>query len=164
MLIDSGLSVADIHTVVDDLTRLLVTVLTTHAHWDHIGGHGLFDAFAVHPAERAWPAGAFPHPLSVVKRNLLREPCAFPAGFDADAYRLFQGEPQRLLQDGACIELGGRSRRVLHTPGHSPGHHALAVPRRFAGRVAAAFGQLEQSGQLTQGGGIFDFGDFHLHL
>lgn len=53
MLIDSGLGVADIRAVVDDLTRLLVTVLTTHAHWDHIGGHGLFDAFAVHPAERA---------------------------------------------------------------------------------------------------------------
>lgn len=122
VLIDSGLGVGDIKAVVDSLTSLPVTVLTTHAHWDHIGGHRLFDAFAVHPAERAWLAGAFPLPLQVVKQNLLREPCAFPAGFDPDTYQLFQGEPQFLLHDGAVIELGGRTLQVLHTPGHSPGH------------------------------------------
>lgn len=42
VLIDTGLGVADIKEVVDGLTFLSVRVLTTHVHWDHIGGTRLF--------------------------------------------------------------------------------------------------------------------------
>ena len=49
-LIDTGLGVSNIKRVVDSLTTLPVTVLTTHVHWDHIGGHGFFDRIAVHEA------------------------------------------------------------------------------------------------------------------
>jgi glyoxylase-like metal-dependent hydrolase (beta-lactamase superfamily II) len=64
----------------------------------------------------------FPLPLEAVKEQLTKLPCAFPDEFDLDAYRLFQGEPQLLMRDGDCFDLGGRTIRVLHTPGHSPGH------------------------------------------
>lgn len=43
VLIDTGLGVANIKTVVDSLTTLPVMVITTHVHWDHIGGHRYFD-------------------------------------------------------------------------------------------------------------------------
>ena len=39
-LIDTGTGIDSIKQVVDQLTRLPVVVLTTHAHWDHTGGHG----------------------------------------------------------------------------------------------------------------------------
>lgn len=48
--------------------------------------------------------------------------CDLPDGFDVGAYDFFQGTPTRILSDGDVIELGGRTVRVLHTPGHSPGH------------------------------------------
>ena len=48
VLIDTGLGVANIKNVVDDLTDLPVSVITTHVHWDHIGGHKYFANFAVH--------------------------------------------------------------------------------------------------------------------
>lgn len=66
-LIDTGLGVSNIQCVVDRLTTLPVTVLTTHVHWDHIGGHGLFDRIAVHEAEKDWIDGGFPLPLNEVK-------------------------------------------------------------------------------------------------
>ena len=130
VLIDTGLGVSNIKRVVDDITALPVTVLTTHVHWDHIGGHRFFDRIAVHESERAWIAGGFPLPLSEVKAQLTKVPCAFPKDFDPDRFQLFQGEPQILLHEGDCFDLGGRTLRVLHTPGHSPGHCCFYEPER----------------------------------
>ncbi len=48
--------------------------------------------------------------------------CDAPAGYDADTYEFFQGTPTRILCDGDTINIGGRDIKVLHTPGHSPGH------------------------------------------
>ena len=122
VLIDTGLGVSNIKCVVSYLTTLPVTIFTTHVHWDHIGGHRLFERIAVHEAEIDWISGRFPLPLETVKAQLTKLPCAFPKDFDVDAYRLFQGAPQIFLHDGDCFDLGGRTIQVLHTPGHSPGH------------------------------------------
>ena len=46
-----------------------VTVITTRAHWDHIGGHQYFPNFAVHEDEITWISKQFPIPLQVVKKN-----------------------------------------------------------------------------------------------
>ena len=99
-LIDTGLGVSNIQCVVDRLTTLPVTVLTTHVHWDHIGGHGLFDRIAVHEAEKDWIDGGFPLPLNEVKEQLIKPPCTLPEEFDLDLYRIFQGKPQILFHDG----------------------------------------------------------------
>ena len=122
ILIDTGLGVANIKAVVDSLTTLPVTVITTHVHWDHIGGHRCFDNIVVHEAEKDWLSVQFPMPLTVVKRNLMRKPCDFPPNFDVEKYQLFCGEPQQILHDGDSIDLGNRNLTVIHTPGHSPGH------------------------------------------
>ena len=68
-------------------------VVTTHAHWDHIGGHWYFDNIAVYTSEKDWLSVRFPLPLQVVKINLTKVPCDFPADFDPDAYQIFQGIP-----------------------------------------------------------------------
>ncbi len=216
-LIDTGLGVSNIRRIVDGLTELPVTAVTTHAHWDHIGGHRYFDTIAVHEAEKDWLSVRFPIPLQVVKRNLTKLPCDFPADFDLDAYRVFQGMPQKILRDGDWLELGGRGLRVIHTPGHSPGHccfyepgrnylfsgdliyqgclyafypttdpqlfyrsvkrvrgyeiakilpghHQLHIPLSLLDEIEAGFAQIERSGQLRQGNGLFEFGDFQIQI
>lgn len=217
VLIDTGLGVSNIKKVVDDLTTLPVMVVTTHAHWDHIGSHKYFDFIAVHEAERDWLSVQFPLPLQVVKQNLLRKPCDFPKDFSLDSYQIFKGSLQKLLHDGDCIDLGHRTLQVLHTPGHSPGHccfyepgrsylysgdliyrgcldafypttdpqlfaasvkkvqrlnisrvlpahHELAIPVDLIDRIDSAFNGLARSGKLKQGSGIFEFGDFQIHI
>lgn len=130
LLIDTGLGVANIKNVVDNLTDLPVIVATTHVHWDHIGGHRYFDNIAVHELEKSWISGRFPLPLQAVKNNLTKFPCEFPAYFDIENYRIFQGEPQKILHDGDRLDLGGRQIQVVHTPGHSPGHCCFYEPER----------------------------------
>ncbi len=122
VLIDTGLGIANIKNIVDSLTDLPVTVVTTHVHWDHIGGHKYFDDIAVYESEHDWLAVKFPIPLEVVKRNLTCQLCDFPKDFNLDRYQIFQGEPQKALHDGDVLDLGNRQLTVFHTPGHSPGH------------------------------------------
>lgn len=130
VLIDTGLGVSNIRNIVDSLTELPVRVLNTHVHWDHIGGHRYFDHIAVHEAEKDWLAVHFPIPLEVVKQNLTRQPCDFPADFRIDGYQIYQGIPTQLLHDGDILELGDRQLAVVHTPGHSPGHCCFYEPLR----------------------------------
>ena len=66
LLIDTGLGISNIKEVVDSLTDSPVTVVTTHVHWDHIGGHRYFNHIAVHSAEQQWLAEKFPIPLQEV--------------------------------------------------------------------------------------------------
>lgn len=217
VLIDTGLGVSNIRKVVEELTGLPILVITTHVHWDHIGGHRWFDHIAVHEREREWLSGSFPLPLQVVKRNLTKLPCVFPSEFKLEDYRIYQGLPEQILHDGDCLELGGRRLWVIHTPGHSPGHccfyepdrkylyagdliykgcldafypttnprqfmesvqriqaykvnrvfpghHSLDIPVSLIARIEAGFSQLEREGRLCQGNGVFDFGEFQIHI
>lgn len=122
ILIDTGLGVADIKKVVEQITTLPILVITTHIHWDHIGGHKYFDEFAVYESEVEWISKQFPIPLQIVKKNLTSECCEFPIDFDIDYYNVFQGIPTQIMYDGDIIDLGNRKLKVIHTPGHSPGH------------------------------------------
>lgn len=122
VLIDTGLGVSNIKSVVDSLTSLPILVITTHIHWDHIGGHRYFNDFAVYENEIKWISEEFPIPLNVVKNNLTLKPCEFPSDFCLDDYTILMGTPTRILHDGDEIDLGNRMLKVIHTPGHSPGH------------------------------------------
>lgn len=122
LLIDSGLGIANIRKITDRLTTLPVTVIATHVHWDHIGSHGSFDRVLVHTLEQNWLEKEFPLPPVVVRNQLMKEPCIFPADFQADTYAVWQGKADGIVNAGDILDLGGRHILVYHTPGHAPGH------------------------------------------
>lgn len=135
LLLDTGLGVGDLRREVQALTDRPVTVALTHVHWDHIGGCGQFEPPAVHAAEVDW-LRRFPLPEAAVRRQLCARDPLFPAGFSPENYRVFSGEPGRVLREGDIIDLGGQQVQVLHTPGHSPGHccyYEAARGRLYAG-------------------------------
>ena len=217
VLIDTGLGIADIQRVVERITCLPILVMTTHVHWDHIGGHKYFGDIAVHESEYSWLAEKFPIPLQTVRKNLMLKPCDFPEDFCIDNYHVFQGTPTQVIRDGEIIDLGNRKLTVVHTPGHSPGHccfyeeergylysgdliykgcldafypttdpilfresvekiknlnigkvlpahHQLNISTDFIEDIAKAFQELKQKNMLKQGNGLFDFGDFQIHI
>lgn len=127
ILIDTGLGIGNIENQVKLLTSLPIIVITTHVHWDHIGGHSLFNDIYVHENDADWLRNGISIPLNVIKKNVIGEPLSKtpPKEFNIDNYRLYTGEPARILNDNDIINIGARSVRVLHTPGHSPGHICL---------------------------------------
>jgi len=68
-LIDTGLGVSNIREVIDGLTKLPVTVITTHVHWDHIGGHKYFRSIAVHEARKRMAIGQIPYTFASGKKQ-----------------------------------------------------------------------------------------------
>lgn len=121
LLIDTGLGVSNIKREIDKLTNLPIIVATTHVHWDHIGGHKYFSNIAVHKLEKSWLLN-FPLSLENIKDSLLKKPCDFPKDFNINSYKIFKGKPNIILNDNDIIDLGNRKIKVIHTPGHSPGH------------------------------------------
>lgn len=123
VLIDSGLGIKSISSVVRQLTTTKITVLTTHVHWDHIGSHGEFDTIAVHEADVQWLEEGIPVAIEQIKRDLtseLKKP--LPKEFRIQDYEVFRGKPTFLIFDGDKIDLGNREIQAIHTPGHSPSH------------------------------------------
>ena len=111
-------AVAELGRKPSDVKRIVLT----HAHPDHVQGVPAMcastgAAVLAHPAEHGWlTAGRVP-----------------PEGRSALAGRLLDRVPklhwqpfaaQSALADGQLVE-GGAGLRVVHTPGHSPGHIAL---------------------------------------
>ncbi|HSR33569.1 MAG TPA: MBL fold metallo-hydrolase [Anaerolineae bacterium] len=123
-LIDSGLGIGDLCAEIGRITSLPCTVLNTHYHWDHIGANAFFDEIAIHECEVGLLAQE--PDLSFI-RQVMHSPAAravLPSSFDPTIYRILPKAPTRVLYDNDLIDLGGRVLRVLHIPGHSPGHVA----------------------------------------
>jgi len=124
VLIDTGMGVGDIHSLVRGLTDLSLTVVNSHAHWDHIGGTHQFAGEAeilIHRAEAAdLERGVDNDRLRrFLAPDRLRGP--FPPAFDLSSAVIPDAHPTGLLQGGEAIDLGDRTLEILAAPGHSPG-------------------------------------------
>ena len=144
VLFDTGLGVANIRKVAEEITPHKLLVVNSHYHFDHTGGNRFFDEFAIHriggdlvskpsPPELAEDYMAYTKRLLdawgpyreaddlyfhlLTGERMIRQ---LPQGFDPDAYEVVPTIPTRLLDEGDVLDLGGRKLQVLHTPGHSP--------------------------------------------
>ena len=123
-VIDPGGDAADILAAVAQDGLTVQYVLLTHAHFDHIGA-----VAEIVQATRV-PVALHPADLPVLHARggaalfgVFMRPCP---------------DPDIELADGQVVEVGTLRLRVLHTPGHSPGHvtfHEATARAAFDGDV-----------------------------
>jgi hydroxyacylglutathione hydrolase len=105
LLIDSGATARDIHTVLVKLTLLPVTVIPTHLHFDHTNGLVHFKSIALIdlPEIRAREHNGVVH---LGRYQYMGSP--------APSFHVTEW-----VRPNAVIDLGGRRVQVLWTPGHT---------------------------------------------
>ena len=132
LLFDTGNGIADIATVVQELTDKPVSVLNSHGHYDHVGGNYAFDKIYGMDSDftRERQQGRTNEEISVeVSQEALCR--ALPEGVTPANH---SGRPYKVsdfIEDGAVIDLGDRQLEVIHVPGHTP--DAIALIDRHAG-------------------------------
>lgn len=127
LLVDAGMGLAPLTPALPLTPGKPLLAVATHVHADHVGSLHEFadragprieaDGFASMDDAATYadwframddPVAALPHP-----------------GWTAAGYRIARAPLSRLLDEGDVIELGDRSFRVLHLPGHSHGSIGL---------------------------------------
>lgn len=141
LLFDTGTGVRDIGAEVARLTGLPIVVVNSHSHFDHRGGNRWLAeraaAILVHPdgvaRHGAAPAGL----LGMAREGAAWMAEAFARERPADAMHALPADltvrplpedpgwvipavpPTGVLAHDEVLDLGGRTLRALHTPGHS---------------------------------------------
>ncbi len=126
VLFDAGTGLRDIVPVVRALTRLPVTVIPSHLHFDHVGALGRLDRTALldAPSLRA----------RLVDARITLRRYEFLGFADRLATPTFRVD--EWWAPGAVVDLGDRQLEVLATPGHTPTSVSLYDAQRhllFAG-------------------------------
>ncbi len=119
VLIDTGIGVGHLGQLVRELTRLPVTVVTSHAHWDHVGGHRWFaDIRAPSGAQAALRDGWDDERMRrALDPSQLSGP--LPAGTDPAHAAIPPLTDLETIGDGDMIDLGGRTLEIMAAPGHA---------------------------------------------
>ena len=120
VLFDTGLGIGDIRALTAQLTNRPITVINSHAHYDHIGGNHQFEDIRAGVTEftLARASGADNDVVrDYVSAAWLSRP--LPAGVTAANYRIRPYATPQSVDDGDRIDLGGITLEVVTTPGHT---------------------------------------------
>lgn len=117
MVIDTTNGIGSLLEKVREITELPLVVVNTHGHPDHAGGNVEFEEIYMHPADDS----VF-HQMVIkeFRKSDIEAIMQEAAGPMVDALLDFK-EEYIPMEDGQVFDLGERTLRVIHTPGHTKG-------------------------------------------
>ena len=129
LLFDTGMGISNMRKLVEGITSLPVSVLNSHTHNDHVGDNWRFDDIYAMDTDftRANAKGSSHDAQAEIAPG---EVCGeLPSDFIPGEYATKPFHVSHWLHDGDQIALGGRTVRVIATPGHTPDSISLLDER-----------------------------------
>lgn len=129
ILFDTGMGISNIKAVVEELTKLPVSVVNSHTHNDHVGDNWRFSEVYGMPTDftRTNARGSTADAQAELGPGQV---CGtLPKGFDPKLYRTKPFHIAHWLHDSDKLDLGDRTLEVISTPGHTPDSIALLDER-----------------------------------
>lgn len=127
LLIDTGMGLRPLKKEIALLCEKPIKVVSTHCHFDHIGGAHEFDCRLGHQSERH--IHAEPNEQNTSGWNAFVRAETFSKlpdeSFVIEDYSVTAAPLTGYLDEGDVLDLGNRVFQILHLPGHSPGSIAL---------------------------------------
>lgn len=125
LLVDVGMGLSDLLGEVRKITDLPITVVCTHGHFDHIGGMGQFPEIYLHPDDCGIRFFKFINTMLV--KRLWRSFSPTPARSVKKGKLVPNNKNTKILPlaDGHVFDLGGKTVKVEHLPGHTKGSVVL---------------------------------------
>jgi len=124
-VVDPGGDVDRILAAIDKLELTVERILLTHGHLDHVGGAAELAAALDVPIEGPQREDAF-----LIEGAHYARQCEMFGLPPQDGFT-----PTRWLEDGDTVSVGNETLRVLHTPGHTPGHVVFFHPEAELAQV-----------------------------
>ena len=120
LMIDTGLGFFNIKDIADELYDGEIILVNTHSHFDHIGCNSRFSEAYAFDDKYAILASKTGRTISDLGDQLEEKyfKYGYPEGFDPASYRVDPYEI-KTIKEGHVFDLGDRSLKVYHTPGHS---------------------------------------------
>lgn len=115
VLIDAGLATHVILDFIKEHELELIALLITHAHPDHIAGAA--------EIQGATGATVYLHEQEIPLLDMMPQMMLAMLGIE----ELKKPADVKPLEGGQVLEIAGLTIKVLHTPGHSPGHVSFLI-------------------------------------
>lgn len=127
LLIDSGMGLRPLKAEIAQLAERPLTAISSHAHFDHIGGAHEFEDRLGHHLEAHIHENPTRAATAAADAWLRAETVtALPYdGFRIEDFQIRSAPLTGYLDEGDVVDLGDRHFNVFHLPGHSPGSIAL---------------------------------------
>ncbi len=109
-IVDPGGDIERILSTVETMNAVVEKIILTHAHLDHCAASDVLRKQLEVPIEG-------PHRGDLFWLESLPDVCQMSGFPHADAF-----EPDRWLEQGDTVTVGEQTLKVLHCPGHTPGH------------------------------------------
>jgi glyoxylase-like metal-dependent hydrolase (beta-lactamase superfamily II) len=127
LLIDTGMGLRPLKTEIAAISNNPVKVISTHCHFDHIGGAHEFDCRLGHKTEATIHAHPDEHNTGdwhefVRAETFIQLP---DDSFVVENYSVTAAPLTDHIDEGDVLDLGNRVFQIMHLPGHSPGSIAL---------------------------------------
>lgn len=121
ILFDTMCGIGDLRQTVEEVTDLPLTVINSHAHYDHMGGNYQFDSVYMNEVDRFILDTTYPI-LEEIETNMKKDLSAARKSFSPEAR-----EKLKDIKPGWRIDLGGISAETIDMTGHTPGSIGLML-------------------------------------